>query len=50
VLEIVAKDAPGLLYRVSHALSTFHCEIEMVVISTEEGKAVDVFHVKKDGS
>jgi hypothetical protein len=21
----------------------------MVVISTEEGKAVDVFHVKKDG-
>jgi [protein-PII] uridylyltransferase len=49
VLEIVAKDAPGLLYRVSRALSTFHCEIEMVVISTEEGKAVDVFHVKKDG-
>jgi [protein-PII] uridylyltransferase len=49
VLEIVAKDAPGLLYRVSRALSTSHCEIEMVVISTEEGKAVDVFHVKKDG-
>src|SRR5215467_5866159 len=28
VLEIVAKDAPGLLYRISRALSTFHCEIE----------------------
>jgi [protein-PII] uridylyltransferase len=50
VLEIVAKDAPGLLYRISRALSTFHCEIEMVVISTEEDKAVDVFHVKKDGA
>jgi len=50
VLEIVAKDAPGLLYRISRALSTFHCEIEMVIISTEEHRAVDVFHVKKDGA
>jgi len=49
VVEIVAKDAPGLLYRISRTLSSFHCEIEMVVISTEEDKAVDVFHVKKDG-
>ena len=50
VLEIVARDAPGLLYRISRTLSTFHCEIEMVVISTEGDKAVDVFHVKKDGT
>src|SRR5262245_6366538 len=49
VLEIVASDAPGLLYRISRTLSTFQCEIEMVVISTEGDKAVDVFHVKKDG-
>jgi len=49
VLEIVAKDAPGLLYRISRTLSSFHCEIEMVVISTEDDKAIDVFHVKKDG-
>jgi len=50
VLEIVAQDAPGLLYRISRALSTFRCEIEMVVISTEEGKAIDVFHVTRDGA
>jgi [protein-PII] uridylyltransferase len=50
VLEIVAVDTPGLLYRISRALSTFQCEIEMVVISTEEDKAVDIFHVKKNGA
>src|SRR5215467_769923 len=50
VLEIVARDAPGLLYRISRTLSSFQCEIEMVVISTEGDKAVDVFHVKKDGT
>jgi [protein-PII] uridylyltransferase len=50
VLEIVAQDAPGLLYRISRALSTFRCEIEMVVIATKEGKAIDVFHVTRDGA
>jgi len=50
VLEIVTADAPGLLYRISQALSRFGCEIEMVVISTEEGKAVDVFHIRKDAA
>ena len=50
VIEIVAPDAPGLLYRISRALSAFQCEIDMVVISTEEGAAIDVFHVRKDGA
>jgi [protein-PII] uridylyltransferase len=50
VIEIVAQDAPGLLYRISRALSTFRCEIENVVISTEEDRAIDVFHVRKDGA
>jgi [protein-PII] uridylyltransferase len=50
VLEIVSPDAPGLLYRISRTLSRFGCEIEMVVISTEEGKAIDVFHVRKEGA
>jgi [protein-PII] uridylyltransferase len=50
VLEIVARDAPGLLYRISRELSTFRCEIEMVVISTEGDKAIDVFHVRRDGA
>jgi [protein-PII] uridylyltransferase len=50
VLEIVAQDAPGLLYRISRAFSTFRGEIEMVVMSTEGDKAIDVFHVRKDGA
>jgi [protein-PII] uridylyltransferase len=50
VLEIVTADAPGLLYRISRVLSRFHCEIEMVVISTEEGKAIDVFHIRRAGA
>ncbi len=50
VIEIVAPDAPGLLYRLSRALSTCGCVIEMVVISTEGGKAHDIFHVLKDGA
>jgi [protein-PII] uridylyltransferase len=50
VVEIVARDAPGLLYRISRVLSNFQCEIEMVVISTEGDKAIDVFHVRKNGT
>src|SRR5256885_14341639 len=34
IVEIVAADAPGLLHRISRALSEFKCEIENVVIST----------------
>lgn len=50
VLEIVARDAPGLLFRISRTLSRFACEIDMVVISTEATTAIDVFHVRKDGA
>jgi [protein-PII] uridylyltransferase len=50
VIEIVAPDAPGLLYRLSRALSRCGCVIEMVVISTEGGKAHDIFHVLKNGA
>jgi [protein-PII] uridylyltransferase len=50
VIEIVAQDAPGLLYRVSRALSKCGCVIEMVVISTVGGKAHDIFHVLKNGA
>jgi UTP:GlnB (protein PII) uridylyltransferase len=49
VIEIVASDAQGLLYRVSRALSRCGCVIDMVVIATEDGKAHDIFHVLKDG-
>jgi [protein-PII] uridylyltransferase len=50
IVEIVVRDAPGVLYRISRALSTFRCEIEMVVISTEGAKAHDIFHVMKGGA
>ena len=50
ILEVVAGDAPGLLYCVSRALSSFGCEVDLVLISTEESKAIDVFHLRKGGA
>jgi [protein-PII] uridylyltransferase len=50
ILEIVADDVPGLLYRVSRALSGFGCEVDLVLISTEADKAIDVFHMRKGGA
>jgi [protein-PII] uridylyltransferase len=50
VLEIVADDVPGLLYRISRALSSFGCEVDLVLISTEADKAIDVFHMRKGGA
>ena len=50
ILEIVADDVPGLLYRVSRALSSFGCEVDLVLISTEADKAIDVFHMRKGGA
>ena len=50
VLEVVAADAPGLLHRISRALSSFGCEVDLVLISTEAAKAIDVFHMTKGGA
>jgi [protein-PII] uridylyltransferase len=50
ILEIVADDVPGLLYRISRALSGFGCEVDLVLISTEADKAIDVFHMRKGGA
>jgi [protein-PII] uridylyltransferase len=49
VLEIVADDAPGLLYRVSRVISEQGCDLDLVLISTEGKKAIDVLHVTKAG-
>ena len=35
VLEIVADDAPGLLYRISRVISGQGCDVELVLIATE---------------
>jgi [protein-PII] uridylyltransferase len=49
VLEIVADDAPGLLYRISRVISAQGCDVELVLIATEGKRAVDVLHVMKEG-
>jgi [protein-PII] uridylyltransferase len=49
VLEIVTDDAPGLLYRISRVVSDQGCDVDLVLISTEGRKAVDVLHVTKAG-
>jgi len=49
VLEVVTDDAPGLLHRISHVVSGQGCDVDLVLISTEGRKAIDVLHVTKEG-
>ena len=49
MLEIVADDALGLLYRISRVISTNDCDVDLVLVSTEGRKAIDVFHITKAG-
>jgi [protein-PII] uridylyltransferase len=47
ILELVADDAPGLLHRISRIISGHGCVVDLVLISTEGGRAIDVFHMRK---
>ena len=49
IVEIVAENALGLLYRMSRAMSESGCEVDLVLIATEGQRAIDVFHLTRQG-
>lgn len=49
ILDIVASNALGLLYRISRVISQHACEVDLVLIATEGEKAIDVFHITRAG-
>lgn len=49
VFEVVAQDRPGLLYALAAAISRHGGSIDVLIAGTEAHKAIDVFHVTREG-
>jgi [protein-PII] uridylyltransferase len=50
IVEIVAENALGLLYRMSRTMSESGCAVHLVLIETEGRRAIDVFHLTQGGA
>ena len=50
ILDIVAGNALGLLHRISRVISQHGCDVDLVLMSTEGERAIDVFHITKAGA
>jgi [protein-PII] uridylyltransferase len=49
IIDIIADDELGLLYRIGRVMSQNGCDVDLVLIATEGHRAIDVFHITKAG-